>query len=79
VLVAPITTPAWTVLFAAAGALVTDTGGLLSHAAVVAREHGLPAVVATGSGTAVLEDGQLITVDGTSGTIRAAGTAPADG
>ncbi len=70
VLVAPITTPAWTVLFAAAGALVTDTGGLLSHAAVVAREHGLPAVVATGSATALLEDGQLITVDGTSGQIE---------
>jgi len=70
VLVAPITTPAWTVLFATAGALVTDTGGLLSHAAVIAREHGLPAVVATGSATGLLEDGQLVTVDGTGGRIQ---------
>ncbi|GMQ84574.1 MAG: PEP/pyruvate-binding domain-containing protein [Acidimicrobiia bacterium] len=70
VLVAPVTTPAWTVLFAVAGALVTDTGGLLSHAAVVAREHGLPAVVATGSATSLLEDGQVVTVDGTGGRIE---------
>ncbi len=70
VLVAPITTPAWTVLFSQAGALVTDTGGLLSHAAVIAREYGIPAVVATGAATDRLEDGQIVTVDGSSGTIH---------
>jgi len=69
VLVAPITTPAWTVLFSRAGALVTDTGGLLSHAAIIAREYGIPAVVATGTATDRLEDGQIVTVDGTSGSI----------
>jgi pyruvate,water dikinase len=52
------------------GALVTDTGGILSHPAIIAREYGLPAVVATGNGTLALRDGQLVTVDGTSGVVQ---------
>lgn len=74
VLVCPITTPAWSLNFGRIGALVTDAGGALSHAAIVAREHGLPAVVATGRATADLRDGQLVTVDGTSGTVTLAAT-----
>lgn len=69
VLVCPITTPAWSLNFSRIGALVTDAGGALSHAAIVAREHGLPAVVATGCATTELHDGQLVTVDGTAGTV----------
>jgi len=50
-LVAPITTLAWTPLFAMASTIVTDVGGLLSHGSIVAREYGIPAVLATGVGT----------------------------
>lgn len=71
VLVAPTTDPAWSVLFATAGALVTDGGGPLSHAAIVAREHGIPAVVGTALATQKLHDGELITVDGTGGRVIA--------
>jgi len=70
VLVCPVTSPVWSVLFPSIGALVTDTGGILSHPAIIAREYGVPAVVATGNGTAVLHDGQLVTVDGTAGVVR---------
>jgi pyruvate,water dikinase len=70
VLVCPITSPVWSVLFASVGALVTDTGGLLSHPAIIAREYRLPAVVATGGATAVLRDGDLVTVDGTTGRVE---------
>jgi pyruvate,water dikinase len=69
VLVCPTTAPAWSVLFNRAGALVTDGGGLLAHAAVVAREHGIPAVLATGSATDRLHGGDLVTVDGTLGNV----------
>lgn len=71
VLVCPTTDPAWSVLFGIAGALVTDVGGPLSHAAIVAREHGLPAVLATHTGTQTLTDGMLVTVDGSTGQVRA--------
>jgi rifampicin phosphotransferase len=70
VLVCPVTSPVWSVLFPSIGALVTDSGGILSHPAIIAREYGVPAVVATGNGTAVLHDGQLVTVDGTAGVVR---------
>jgi pyruvate,water dikinase len=63
------TDPAWSVLFGVAGALVTDRGGALSHAAIVAREHGVPAVLATGNATQVLRDGAVVTVDGTTGRV----------
>lgn len=73
VLVCPITTPAWSVLFGRIGGLITDTGGLLSHSAIVAREHGLPAVVGTGSATSHVRSGQQVTVDGTRGRIEVHG------
>ena len=71
VLVCPVTSPVWSVLFPSIGALVTDSGGVLSHPAIIAREYGVPAVVATGNGTSVLCDGQIVTVDGTAGVVRA--------
>ena len=69
VLVCPTASPSWTILFGVAGALVTDGGGPLAHAAIVAREHSLPAVVGTVNATSRLTDGQLVTVDGTTGTV----------
>jgi pyruvate,water dikinase len=69
VLVCPITTPAWSVVFGNAAALVTDRGGALSHPAIIAREHGIPAVLATGDGTRRLKDGDLVEVDGSAGSV----------
>lgn len=69
VLVCPITSPVWSILFAKVGALVTDSGGILSHPAIIAREHGIPAVVATGNATGIIRDGQQVTVDGSAGTV----------
>lgn len=70
VLVAPFTEPPWTPLFATAAAIVTNTGGVLSHSAVVAREYRIPAVVGTGNATTTFQDGQLLEVDGNTGTVR---------
>jgi rifampicin phosphotransferase len=70
VLVARATAPAWTPLFARAAAVVTDGGTLAAHASLVAREYGIPAVVATGDATARLADGQVVTVDGSAGAIH---------
>jgi pyruvate,water dikinase len=70
ILVAPSTDPAWTPLFLAAGGLVMEAGGMLSHGSVVAREYGIPAVVGVGQATSTLRDGQLIRVDGTSGVVE---------
>jgi phosphohistidine swiveling domain-containing protein len=72
VLVCPYTNPTWTSLFQRAAAVVVDSGGTGSHAAIVAREYGIPAVMATGSGTRVLVDGQQVTVDGDTGRVSAA-------
>jgi pyruvate,water dikinase len=69
VLVAPITTPAWTPLFAMASAVVTDIGGPLSHGSIVAREYAIPAVLGTGTATARIRSGQAVTVDGSAGTV----------
>jgi pyruvate,water dikinase len=69
VIVAGITTPAWTPLFARASAIVTDIGGPLSHSSIVAREYGIPAVLATGVATRRVKDGQIITVDGGAGIV----------
>jgi pyruvate,water dikinase len=69
ILVAETTSPPWTPLFAVASAVVTDTGGVLSHCAVVAREYGLPAVVGTGRGTDRITDGAVIEVDGDAGVV----------
>jgi pyruvate,water dikinase len=69
VLVARITTPAWTSLFAMASAVVTDVGGPLSHSSIVAREYGIPAVLGTGVATQRLTSGQRVRVDGDAGTV----------
>jgi rifampicin phosphotransferase len=70
VLVASITTPAWTSLFAMASGVVTDIGGPLSHSSIVAREYGIPAVLGTAVATRRIRSGQLILVDGDAGTVR---------
>lgn len=72
VLVCPYTNPAWTPLFLRAVAVVVDTGSVASHAAIVAREYGLPAVMGTGDGTSVLVDGERVTVDGDTGRVTRA-------
>jgi phosphoenolpyruvate synthase/pyruvate phosphate dikinase len=69
VIVAVTTTPAWTPLFAIASAVVTDIGGPLSHSSIVAREYGIPAVMATGVASKRIMNGQMITVDGSTGAV----------
>ena len=70
VLVCTSTSPTWTPLFGSVTALVSDSGGVLSHTAIVAREYRLPAVVGVGHGTRVIEDGRVVTVDGSSGLVH---------
>jgi pyruvate,water dikinase len=69
VLVAKTTAPAWTPLFGRAAGIATDGGTLAAHASLIAREYGIPAVVGTGDITHRLRTGQIITIDGTAGTI----------
>jgi rifampicin phosphotransferase len=69
IMVIPYTNPAWTPLFATAAAVVTETGGVSSHAAIVAREYGIPAVMAVPGATRVLKDGQDVLVDGNRGIV----------
>jgi pyruvate,water dikinase len=69
ILVARITTPAWTPLFALAAGVVTDVGGPLSHSSIVAREYHIPAVLGTGVATERLRNDQRITVDGDAGSV----------
>jgi phosphohistidine swiveling domain-containing protein len=69
ILVAEITTPAWTPLFAMAAGVVTDIGGPLSHGSIVAREYSIPAVLGTGVATQRIHNDQKITVDGSAGTV----------
>jgi phosphoenolpyruvate synthase/pyruvate phosphate dikinase len=69
ILVAEMTTPAWTPLFAMAAGIVTDVGGPLSHGSIVAREYGIPAVLGTGVATQRIQSGQVITVDGAAGLV----------
>jgi pyruvate,water dikinase len=61
--------PAWTPLFGIAAAVVTETGGVLSHCAIVAREYGIPAVVGAYGATDVIRTGQRISVNGSTGII----------
>jgi phosphoenolpyruvate synthase/pyruvate phosphate dikinase len=61
--------PAWTPLFLTAGALVTETGGMMSHGSVVAREYGIPAVVGVPEATTLLRTGDRVRVDGSTGTV----------
>jgi phosphohistidine swiveling domain-containing protein len=70
VIVCPSSNPSWVPVFTIAGGLVTNTGGVLSHAAVVAREFGLPAVVGVAGATTTIADGQPLEIDGTAGTVR---------
>jgi rifampicin phosphotransferase len=69
ILVAKITTPAWTPLFTLASGVVTDVGGPLSHSSIVAREYHIPAVLGCGVATERLHTGQRVTVDGDAGTV----------
>jgi pyruvate,water dikinase len=70
ILICPSTAPPWTPLFAIAAAVVTDSGGMLSHSAIVAREYAIPCVVGTQVGTRKILDGATITVDGAQGLVR---------
>jgi pyruvate,water dikinase len=73
VLVCKMTSPSWVVLFTKIGALVTDSGGALSHPAVVSREFGIPAVVGTRTGTQQIKTGQRVRINGTSGVVEVLG------
>ena len=76
ILVCPFTDPAWTPLLRIVGGVVTETGGALSHAAIVAREQRIPAVLGVTSAMTEIRDGSVITIDGTAGTVvEVAGTA----
>ncbi|MFH1185427.1 MAG: PEP-utilizing enzyme, partial [Chloroflexota bacterium] len=70
VLVCASPNPSWVALYAIGAGLVTDSGGVLSHAAVLAREFGVPAVVGTGDATRRLRDGELVEIDGATGRVR---------
>jgi pyruvate,water dikinase len=69
ILVTSTTDPGWIICMSKAKAIVTDTGGALSHAAIVSRELGIPCVVGTRNATQVLKDGMKIEVDGTNGFV----------
>lgn len=69
ILVCPITAPSWAPIFGKIRATVSDIGGTMSHAAIVAREYGMPAVVGTGHGTKVIKTGQRVRVDGNAGRV----------
>ncbi|TLF54531.1 phosphoenolpyruvate synthase [Nocardia cyriacigeorgica] len=76
VLVTPMTSPDWLPTIARSAAVVTDSGGMTCHAAIVARELGVPCVVGTRTATKTLVDGTLVTVDGSAGEVRAGHAAP---
>ena len=69
ILVAPVTSPSWTPVFGKIAAAVSDIGGIMSHAAIVSREYGLPAVVGTGNATTRIKTGDVLRVDGDAGTV----------
>ena len=69
ILVAPLTAPSWAPVFGKIEATVTDVGGIMSHAAIVCREYGLPAVTGTAFGTKTIKTGQLLRVDGNTGKV----------
>jgi pyruvate,water dikinase len=72
ILVAPLTAPAWTPLFLRAAAVVTDVGSAASHASIVAREYGIPAIVGCEDATSRLRTGMSVVVDGTTGNVERA-------
>jgi pyruvate, water dikinase len=69
ILVAPVTAPSWAPVFGKIRATVTDIGGMMSHAAIVCREYGLPAVTGTGSASSLIKTGQMLRVDGSTGEV----------
>ena len=73
ILVAPVTSPSWTPVFGKIAAAVSDIGGIMSHAAIVSREYGLPAVVGTGDATSRIKTGDRVRVDGDAGTVTILG------
>jgi pyruvate,water dikinase len=73
ILVAPITDPSWTPLFLAVAGVVVDVGAQMSHAAIVSRELGIPAVVSVTGASTTIPDGTLLTVDGDLGTVTVHG------
>lgn len=77
VLVTHMTAPDWVPLMRRAAAIVTDSGGMTCHAAIVSRELGIPAVVGTGEATRKLRDGEIVTVDATRGVVLAGASTPA--
>ncbi len=76
ILVAPVTSPSWTPVFHRIAGAVLDTGGIMCHAAIVAREYGLPAVVGTGTGTKRIRSGDRLRVDATTGVVTILERAP---
>jgi pyruvate,water dikinase len=70
ILVAPVTAPSWGPVFGKIAATVTDIGGMMSHAAIVCREYGLPAVTGTGKASTMIKTGMMLRVDGTNGTVE---------
>lgn len=70
IMIASFTLPSWTPFFSSVAGVVTNIGGMLCHAAVVAREYGIPAVVGTVRATEIYKDGQMIEVDGDAGVVR---------
>jgi|GEM_PF-2006580 len=70
VIVAPMTNPDMTIAFGKVGAIITDAGGLASHAAIIARELKIPAVVGTGIATKLLQDGMIVHIDATNGIVK---------
>jgi len=79
IMVCEMTMPAWTPLFSTVGAVVADTGGVLSHCAIVCREYRLPCVAQTLVGTSVITDGMQLTVDGSKGVVRIEASAKTGG
>lgn len=69
ILVTPVTAPSWAPVFGKIKATVTDIGGMMSHAAIVCREYGLPAVTGTGTASTAIKTGQMLRVDGTTGEV----------
>lgn len=69
ILVTPVTAPSWAPVFGKIKATVTDIGGMMSHAAIVCREYGLPAVTGTGNATSLIKTGQMLRVDGSTGEV----------
>jgi pyruvate,water dikinase len=76
ILIAPFTDPGWTPLFINAAGLVMETGGLMTHGSVVAREYGIPAVVAVMDATKKIQTGQRVRVNGSEGYVEIVDGAP---